>query len=80
MKAAQCSKIQGLGHYLKVADTVWTKRHPTDHHDDEFDDQGNMRYHWFEFPRTGEWSWTDPRLSPKALKNRGPQIQDFAIV
>jgi hypothetical protein len=56
------------------------KGNPKDHHDDEFDDKGNMRYHWFEFPRTGEWSWTDPRLSSKALKRRGLQIQDFAIV
>jgi hypothetical protein len=48
--------------------------------DDPFENDGTHTRLVLEDPKTGDWAWEDPRLTPEAFKARGVDIQEFFLV
>jgi hypothetical protein len=50
------------------------------YYDDEIDEEGNLRLLYFDILETPDYIYSDPRLTPKALRVQGVELQDLVIV
>jgi hypothetical protein len=50
------------------------------YYDDEMDEEGNLRLLYFDILETPDYIYSDPRLTPKALRVQGVELQDLVIV